>query len=61
MIKFHHAFVALGLILLVGCGPSEQSKEKKQSDANLKMAADTRASEQQLLADPSRATPKLVQ
>jgi hypothetical protein len=61
MIKFHHACVALGLFLLVGCGPSDQSKEKKQSDDYAKMLAEKSASERQLLADPSRATLQLVQ
>jgi hypothetical protein len=61
MIKFHHACVALGIFLLVGCGPSDQSKEKKQSDDYAKMLAEKSASERQLLADPSRATPQLVQ
>jgi hypothetical protein len=61
MIKFQHAFVAIGLIALVGCGPGDQSKEKKQSDADVKKAIETQASEQQLLADPSRAAPTLIQ
>src|ERR1035437_3736838 len=60
MIRFRHAFVVLGLLLAVGCGPSDSSKEKKQLDANEKMAAENLASERQLLADPSRAAPELV-
>jgi hypothetical protein len=61
MNKFHHAFVALGLFLLVGCGPSDQSEKKQQSDADAKMMVEQTASEKQLLADPSRATPELIQ
>jgi len=65
MIKFHHAFTALSasllVSLLVGCGPSDQSDEKKQSNVDEKMAEESHASEQRLLADPSRATPQLVQ
>jgi hypothetical protein len=50
------------LFLVVGCGPSDSSKEKKQiTDADAKRLAENMAAEQQLLADPSKATPQLMQ
>jgi hypothetical protein len=55
------ALLVLGLLLLAGCGPSDQSENKKQSDDHAKMLAEKSASERQLLADPSRAIPQLVQ
>jgi hypothetical protein len=52
------AVLTLGLLLLVGCGPSDQEK-KTSNDA--KLAAEKSASEAQLIADPSRAAPELIQ
>jgi hypothetical protein len=50
------------LFLVVGCGPSDSSKEKKRiTDADAKRLAENMAAEQQLLADPSKATPQLMQ
>lgn len=55
-------FFVLGLLLMVGCRPSDSSKEKKQStDADAKTLAENMALEQQLVADPSTATPQLMQ
>jgi hypothetical protein len=50
-----------GLLSIVGCGPNEPSKEKKDYDAEVKRTAEQTASEQSLLADPGKAIPQLVQ
>jgi len=56
MVKCHYAFLASGLLLLVGCGESGSSKEKKQpSAAEAKMVAEARS-----LTDPSRGSPEFL-
>ena len=57
MLKYLHLPLVFGLLFVVGCGQNDSLKEKKQSaDADARMAA-----EQQLLSDPDKAIPELIQ
>ena len=61
MIRCSHSLLGFALLLMIGCGPSDTSKDKKEPlNAEQKIAADKMAAEISVLANPNRTNAEFL-